>query len=102
MREQYVESLRLLDWTPDTVFYAPVYPGIPMVDEGSPFLWWYFLGASWYMVGHLQFAMPERAGFLVCWPMGTRLRIQTHPTVQVHTWWLDPAIEVGIVEEAAA
>ena len=67
----------LKEVTLDKPFYAD---GCDGVDEGSPFVWYY--------------NMPKGSGFLICWPEGTRLRVNTVGNVTVcHTWWLEPISE---------
>ena len=67
----------LKEVTSDKPFYGEGYDG---VDQGSPFVWYY--------------DMPKGSGFLVCWPEGTRLRVNTVGNVTVcHTWWLEPISE---------
>ena len=88
-----IEGLRQIPWTGEP-WYAPRFPGSNEIDEGSPFLHWYNIND-----GNL--------GSLICWPEGTRLRIQTHVDWQAidltyYTWWLDPAIWVGVYDEAQA
>jgi len=84
----YIEGLQALLWDKDSIFYAPAGPlGTDEIDEGSPFCWWYDVN--------------DCRGFLICWPLGTRLRIQTYPTLVAYTWWLDPTYQI-ISEQAAA
>ncbi len=86
----HVENLQALPlFTDDTVFH-----GLDgnKIDEGSPYL-------------HLDTRRTSAGmemSFLVCWPMGTRLLIRTHPVLEYFSWWLDPVFSMLVEHEQAA